>query len=360
MNATPDTAPRIMAEYSITDLASAQAMLEGRIALGYTVVGAAAMAYVGGRITGNGSFDQQQKEADIQAGWVPRSIKIGDTWVAYDGFEPFHTFLALIGDIGDNTNELGSSITEDWLARVSYVFAQNVTNKSFISGLAPLMQILSGQVGEGATTIGANTLNNLIPYGGLRNAVANSISPAIRELSDSFQEKFMNRNYDFWTRYINAFTPLTVNADWSETREELRRSGYDLKNAFTTDPDSGIRLDPTTISAMQQEMATYGLEDQLARLFAAPGYRESRDKLQRARDAGLPTRDVEANNFWHFKRIDKIFKDAKKRALLKVRTQTGETEAIRQALTKKKIDAAGRQQDFGAQQFYIDQQINAQ
>jgi hypothetical protein len=381
MTATPDTAPRIMAQYGITDLAAAQAMLEGRVALGNALVASAGLLYVSGRITGNGSFDQQQREADIQAGWQPRSFKVGDTWVGYDGLEPFHSFLALVADIGDASSELGSSITEDWLARVGYVFAQNVTNKSFISGLGPLMQILTGQGMAGITTTGANTANNLIPWAGLRNATANAFSPAMRELSDSFHEKFMNRNpilreqlppkfdvftgrpirdYDFWTRYINAFSPININADWSETREELRRSGYDLKNAFTTDPDTNQRLEPKVISAMQQEMATYGLEDQLAQLFSSPQYRESVAKLQASRDAGLPNQAVEAQNMWHFKKIDKIFKDARKRAIMKVRNEIGETESIRQALTKKKIDAAGRQQDFGAQQFYIDQQINAQ
>lgn len=377
LNATPQTAPRVMAEYGITDLAAAQAMLEGRVALGQMVVMAAGLAYVNGRITGNGSADRAKREADIQNGWMPRSIKIGDTWVGYDGLEPFHTFLALVADIGDNTDELGSSITEDWLRRMSYVFAQNVTNKSFISGIAPLVDILTNQGGEALTTVLANTANHILPWAGARNATANAFSPAMRELSSGFQDKFMNRNpglrtqlpvkydvftgkpirdYDFWTRYLNAFSPITINADWSPTREELRRSGYDLKNAFTTDPETSAKLEPQVISLMQREMSTMGLEDSLKQLFSTKAYRESRDRLQAARDAGLPNETVSPGEFYHIQRIDNIFKQAKRRALVRVKAEIGETEAIRRALTKKKVRAAGRQGDFNAQDFYLEMQ----
>ena len=63
------------------DLANAKALKQGRIAIGSSLILLANMHYVYGGLTGNGPADRQKRQTWIDAGWRPRSIKIGDVWV---------------------------------------------------------------------------------------------------------------------------------------------------------------------------------------------------------------------------------------------------------------------------------------
>ena len=69
----------------------AKAIQKGRMAMGGAITTMAAMHFMDGNLTGNGPQDRQQRQMWIDAGWKPRSINLGGTWVSYDSFEPFPT-----------------------------------------------------------------------------------------------------------------------------------------------------------------------------------------------------------------------------------------------------------------------------
>ena len=125
------------------ELASAKALIRGRQAIGAVVLMASG-AYMSGNITGNGPQNIAQKEQWIAAGWKPRSIRIGNTWVTYDSFEPFGQILSSIADIGDNMALLGPQYAEDHLARVAFVVGMNITGKSYMAGLNQLVEMVNG------------------------------------------------------------------------------------------------------------------------------------------------------------------------------------------------------------------------
>mgnify|MGYP003323673312 FL=1 len=107
--ATPDDLMAV-AKYGITtaeDLANAKAMYAGRQAIGGAVTSMAAFHYMNGGLTGNGPQNRQQRQLWMDTGWQPRSIKIGNTWVSYESFEPFKLLFATIADIGDNMKLMG-------------------------------------------------------------------------------------------------------------------------------------------------------------------------------------------------------------------------------------------------------------
>lgn len=56
-----------------------------------------------GAITGGGPVDPAERQALQRAGWQPYSVKIGDTWVAYQRFDPLATYLALSSDLQEIT-----------------------------------------------------------------------------------------------------------------------------------------------------------------------------------------------------------------------------------------------------------------
>ena len=82
------------------------------MAMGGAITTMAAMHFMDGNLTGNGPQDRQQRQMWIDAGWKPRSINLGGTWVSYDSFEPFNMMLSHIADIGDHYELMGPEWTE--------------------------------------------------------------------------------------------------------------------------------------------------------------------------------------------------------------------------------------------------------
>ena len=126
---------------SADDLMQAKAIQRGRQALGTGVISMAAMHYMNGGLTGNGPQDRQQRQLWIDAGWKPRSINIGGTWVSYDSFEPFNSVLSHVADIGDHYELMGPEWTEKSLFKTALVMTQGVTSKSYLAGLQQFVDL---------------------------------------------------------------------------------------------------------------------------------------------------------------------------------------------------------------------------
>ena len=112
--AKPGDDLRHLAKYGIKtnrDLINAKAVQNGRLALGSAALSMASMAYLSGGLHGNGPTDRVKRQAWLDAGWKPRTMKIGGVWVNYDAFEPYNQILALVGDIGDHMDLMG----EEWV-----------------------------------------------------------------------------------------------------------------------------------------------------------------------------------------------------------------------------------------------------
>jgi hypothetical protein len=354
MNVTPDTLEAVMTKYGIKDIEAAKAMYEGRVAFGQMTTFAAAGLYLSGGLTGNGPHDKETRNAWIQAGWKPRSIKIGDNWVGYDSLDPFASLLAMVADVGDNSDQMGQLFTETWYERISYVVAMNLTQKSFLSGIQPLAEILSaGGVGAQMNRTAAMFMNNIVPFSSLRKEIAEAFNPGMRELEDNFLEYIGNRNpgfkgnlpykrdvlngqplrlYDPLTRFANIISPFQINPDWNETRELLRRSGFDV--AFTLRTNSrGEKLSAADRSKMQNEMGSQGIEKKLEQLFKTQAYLDSFQLAQEVRARGIPSSQWPVSSQYHTQAIQRIFNEAKAVAEAKINLQEGNSQAVQQSQT---------------------------
>ena len=342
LSATPDQLDGV-AKYGITDaarLSEAKALVKGRIATGYMTVGSAIGLYTTGRLTGNGPANRELRNAWIRSGkWRPRSIKLGNKWVNYDGLEPFASFLALVADVGDNATTLGEAGTEEMFRKTGYLIAMNLTNKSFLAGLQPLTDILAFDGARGEVWA-ANLANNFIPWSGARNEIANVVNPGLREVERDFMTTIANRNpffrgqlavqydplngemikdWDFPTRMWNSISPIQISGADNPTRKLLRESGFDLATTFKTD-SFGNRLNPEQRSKMMELMGQEGIEDQLTELFNDPQIKEEMAYYRKLRDRGVKGKDLEdpenlrIEDALFFREISDIFKRAKSNA----------------------------------------------
>jgi hypothetical protein len=342
--ATPDDLMAV-AKYGITtaeDLANAKAMYAGRQAVGGAVTSMAAFHYMNGGLTGNGPQNRQQRQLWQDTGWQPRSIKIGDTWVSYDSFEPFNLMFATIADIGDNMKLMGPQWAEQNLATVALAVAGTVTSKTYLSALTQLVDALSLETKGGEKILG-QLMNNTVPLASLRNELGKVFNPNMREINNSIGETLRNRNlmfeegpfqmpvkydmlngepireWNFIERMWNAFSPVNLKMDDSPGRELLWNSGYDLRlTAYTTPDDASISLKdhPQLRSYFQQELGRLNLEGQLNELAKDKRIKESVKLFNEdvRINSGVDRRLDPMESYHHNLVIKNMFESARKKA----------------------------------------------
>jgi len=319
------------------DLINAKAIQNGRLAMGTAAISMASMAYLSGNLHGNGPTDRKQRQAWLDMGWKPRTIKLGDVWVNYDAFEPYNQILALVGDIGDHQQLMGEEWTEDSLLKLSMALANTASSKSYLAGMQSFVDLFSGKPGQ-QNRIVASLMNNTVPLSGLRNEIGKVLTPYTRELGSDMGSAIRNRNllteniaadplpikydiltgrpikdHDFVTRMFNAVSPVNFNLDYSPGRELLFNSGYDMRTSTYYAPDGTDLSDSPKVRSMFQK--AIGDQNLLAK-FDAMAKEESiavsMAEMNWHRKNGM--RDVEPKSFPHYKRIAKTFDKAKKRA----------------------------------------------
>ena len=319
------------------DLLNAKAVQNGRLAMGSAALSMASMAYLSGGLHGNGPTDRQKRQAWLDAGWKPRTIKIGDVWVNYVAFEPYNQILALVGDIGDHQDLMGEEWAEDRLLKLSMALASTATSKSYLAGMQSFVDLFSGQPGQQQRII-ASLMNNTVPLAGLRNEIGKVLTPYTRELGSDIGDSIRNRNlitetiatdplpikydiltgkpikdHDFVTRMFNAVSPVNFNLDYSEGRQLLFNSGYDMRTASYSAPDGTDLSDsPKVRSMFQQAIGKQNLEAVFNKMAQEESIQVSMAEMNWHKKNGMS--DVEPRSFPHYKRIAKEFDKAKKRA----------------------------------------------
>ena len=338
-----------MIKYGIKSQADheiAISIAKGRHAMGYGFVSLASAAYLSGNLTGNGSPDRAVRDTMTQiGGWQPRSLKVGDKYVDLTAFEPISGILFAIADIGDAQLVMGDEWASSQLSKVGWFIAQNVTNKSFLTGLKELSELFAGDFKAGAARQAANLLNNQVPLSSLRNEIGKVVSPGMRELNAGILQSIGNRNlwadaitngeliphkidlldgkrvryWDWSTRMVNALLPFNINTASTPTRQWLIRSGLNLKETTMTTPKDGMSLEhhADLRSKFQSYFHEYtptgkaNLEGELEELFKNPAITESILNMERDRDNGKQY-DPEAT--FHGTELRKIFRGARDHA----------------------------------------------
>ena len=319
------------------DLANAKAIQNGRLAIGSAALSMASMAYLGGNLHGNGPTDRVQRQAWLDAGWKPRTIKLGNVWVNYDAFEPYNQILALVGDIGDHQELMGEEWAEDRLSKLAMALAGTATSKSYLAGLQSFVDLFSGAPGQQERIL-ASLMNNTIPLSSLRNEIGKVLTPYTRELGSDLQSSIRNRNlitegiaieplpikydiltgkpikdHNFPTRMFNAISPVNFNLDYSPGRELLFNSKYDMRTSTYSAPDGTDLSDsPKVRSMFQKAIGEQNLLAEFEEMAKDEAIQTSMAEMEWHHKNGMS--DVEPRSFPHYKRIAKSFDRAKKRA----------------------------------------------
>jgi hypothetical protein len=241
-----------------------RADLKGRKAMGALMVSGATFMVLNDNLTGNGLYDKQKQALRRDADWKPRSIRLpGGQWVSYDNLGPITTWLSLTADVIDNFDSLSPNDIGEQLRKLGFVFSSAITDKTALSGLEPMMDILSGNVGAIQKWSSSFLTSAAVPGSSQLAEISRLMDPGLKEVELDLVSMIRNRmpfaksglpaKYDWidggevgvpdnlMARIWNVYMPWKVNGKISPEKQFLMEIEYDARPALSTN-GKGVKL----------------------------------------------------------------------------------------------------------------------
>ena len=305
-------------------LADLKYMTRGRKAIGGLAVTGTIGLLMSDRVTGDGLYDKETQMSRVKnSNWKPRSIKgLDGKWYSYDGLGPVADWIALVANIGDNFDMLGEAATEQLFEKSAFVLGAAITDRTALSTLKPLMDIVSGN--EGAINRwAAGFVNSLGPLASQRGEWSRILSEGLQEVESDFTSQLQNRNrfvgaldpnnrapyiyspvtgkkpngYGMLQRLWNAYSPIKVHPEQSPEEKFLQEMEFDVNTTFRT--KDGIKLLPAERSELFRLMGERGFfKEAIQEIMRDAGDWKSIQKLREMRNQGYKSDEVSLKK-WH-------------------------------------------------------------
>lgn len=271
------------------------ALAQGRMAAGGMFwLGASMLAY-SGKITGGYPKDPAARQAWIDNGIEPYSFRIGDKYVSYARFDPFATFFGLAADMAEYGRTWGDTAKGHIASMVMVAVGNNLTRKSYLTGITDLMAALSDDSVESSAVerLLRRTTAMLVPYSsGLR-------------FTRQLQDDSMREVRGFWDQIYNGIPwasealgertswltgqPVANNTFWTDHKNdtvlrEIARLGPSISAGPPPKELGGVELTGQQYSRLCQLQGTHRiggltLHERLERIMASPSYDIGRKRM---------------------------------------------------------------------------------
>ncbi len=180
-----------------------RAEYKGRKAIGMISVTGAVSLFMNDRLTGNGLYDKSKQRARREYGWKPRSYKgLDGKWRTYDGLGAISDWIALTADIMDNgldfnlskkgtlrPNDVGEN-----LRAMGFVLGATLTDKTFLSGIEPMMDVFRGDPGAINRWAGSFISSATMPGASLQAEIGRLMYPQLKVVDNNLLALYSNRN----------------------------------------------------------------------------------------------------------------------------------------------------------------------
>ena len=202
--------------------------VKGKAAFGSLAVTMAGLAATNDRCTGNGHFDKSRQTMRVRSGWKPKSCKVPgtDKQVSYEWMGPIGDWLSLTIDVVDNFDSLSTGMQEDLYNKLAFVLGSAITNRSILSQLEPMYDVLQGN-GAAATRWMSSFGNNLVPLGSWRNELGKVMYPQLRQIRSELNENLRNRNA--WLDAVDPSRALSAVVDPIDGNEIGKEDNWFLR-----------------------------------------------------------------------------------------------------------------------------------
>ena len=351
---------------------------KGRVAIGTGLIMTAAYAFMNDRIRGDGHYNYQTQKVRESLGWEPRTYKgLDGKWHTYKHLGPAADWLAATVNVMDNFDSIQVADTEKLLNKLSFIMATTITNRSVMSQVKPLNDILNGQ-GSAANRWVGTFLNGAAPAAGLRSQFSRIMSEGMREFDDDVISNIRNRNnyldpvdktgalphkynyidgeivgsdQGFWARAASNLLGYPVGDKMTPNREFLIDIEYDSQPVMRN-ADDGVELTADERSFLYSAIGKDGyFAKELTRIrkMAGPNWR---DNAAEARNRGITSEQADIGKTKIYLQIDRALMIAKKRAMGDLR-QWQEQQQTANGLSARERSARQTAQDsFNGLSYY--------
>lgn len=305
-------------------IADLKYMTRGRKAIGALAVTGTVGLIMKDRITGDGLYDKETQMSRVKnSKWQKRSIKgLDGKFYSYDALGPIADWLALTANVADNFDMLGEAKVEHFLSKLGFVFGAAVTDRTGLSTIKPLLDILSGN--EGAMTRwSAGFINSLGPLASQRGEWSRILSQGLVEVENDFMSQLENRNrfageldpsnrqpyvyspvtgekpngYSFLQRLWNAYSPIKIHAEQSPEEKFLQEMEFDINTNFRS--KDGVKLTAPERSELFRLMGKREhFKESIQEIMRDAGDWKSIEELRELRNQGYKSDEVSLKK-WH-------------------------------------------------------------
>ena len=276
-------------------------LARSKLAIG-SAIAAGVYYYAGsGIITGRGPSDSRERSVMLETGWQPYSIKIGDKYYSYNRFEPIGILFGLTADMSD----IGKYVVDKEMSEeeeieigklasmISASFSENITNKTFLTGLSDAIEMINDPDRYGEATL-KRFFSSFVPTGVYyeRKADDSIIRDAktfgdnvINRFPEVFSELGVRTSKDLPARRNvfgeiktyketlgGKYSPVNVSAIKNDVAfNEFVKLGYipPLPKRQIGD----VQLDPVQYEQLLATQQTLGLRQQVETFIQSPGYK---------------------------------------------------------------------------------------
>jgi len=305
-------------------IADLKYMTRGRKAIGTLAVTGTVGLIMNDRVTGDGLYDKETQMArQKNSNWQKRSIKgLDGKWYPYEALGPIADWIALTANVADNFDMLGEAKVEHFLSKLGFVFGAAVTDRTGLSTIKPLLDILSGN--EGAMTRwSAGFINSLGPLASQRGEWSRILSQGLVEVENDFMSQLENRNrfvgeldpsnrqpyvyspvtgekpngYSFLQRLWNAYSPIKIHPEQTPEEKFLQEMEFDVNTNFRS--KDGVKLTAPERSELFRLMGKRDFfRKAIQEIMRDAGDWKSIEKLRELRNQGYKSDEVSLKK-WH-------------------------------------------------------------
>lgn len=273
-----------------------------KLAVG-AAIGSSVLYYANsGLITGRGPTDSREKSILMETGWQPYSLRIGDKYYSYNRFEPVGILFGITADMSDIGKYVDRQLTAEenvelgkLMSMLAASFSENITNKTFLTGLSDTIEMINDPDRYGEATI-QRFVSSFVPTFTYYERKADD--PVIRDVQ-TFGDSFVNRfpeivgttgartSVDLPSKRnvfgeIRTFTPTfdPLGGRYSPVRvstvtddvvfNEFVKLGY--TPPFPKRTIGNVKLTPQQYETLLANQQILGTKQIIARLVTSPGY----------------------------------------------------------------------------------------
>lgn len=155
-------------------------MAKARIQMGGMTMAATATLAASGYITGRGPRDPALRREWLET-HQPYSVKVGGKWISYNRLDPIGALLGMASDFSDMSGHLDEVSAGQVAAAMTLAVSNNMLSKTYIKGIADVMDLIQSPVGEGAGIAKRMIGSTLQPFSGVA-AVARLVDPTVKDV----------------------------------------------------------------------------------------------------------------------------------------------------------------------------------